>query len=719
MASRITMIVLIFSAASLAEVAFEDVLTDNAMPGWRVFGGSADAWNIENGILHCTGQGSGWMRSDRDYSDFILEFEYRLEPGGNSGVFLRAPKVGHISRVAMEVQILDDFAEKYENLQPAQYCGSVYKVIPATPRVGKPAGEWNRMRISLIGHHITVVHNRVTVVDGDGHSHPELLTRSARGPLGFQNHSSRVWYRNIRLANLTRGRETWYPEILTEKGSREHHLPDFSYAGYHWGEKDLPYRRAGHNLNVTDFGAMPNDGKDDTAGILAAMEAAHKVDGPVTVSFPRGRFVLREIVWIERGDIILRGAGNDPAGTVIEMGTHLGEMDLSRESELFRKQKEFNDKTGRDRFSPFSWMGGLIWSRLPGPQKSVFWNPEAFEIRGRPVTGRRGENRLTVTPDHAVQPGQSYRLLRYNKGEANSLLKHVFEWNGEFGSWIRTVPVHEDVTVAGVDGNTITLKEPLMHDIRPEWEPVLFDLRALNEVGIEYMRFECPGRKEYGGHHREAGYNVINLTNVRHGWIRDVSIDNADTGIKLGLCSNVTLQNVEFTDKIGSHYAIQMAMGCRNLIRYASADVKAIHTYSFNTGERGSVFTHCSGTEPHLDQHCGMNHQNLFDDIQVIHAKDGWSLFLHGGGSEYFPLHGAFNTFWNVRLHFDDPGPPDAVRPITAPSLPGPAVRLIGLTGNAPVAIEGYHPEPYIDGTNQPGLEVPSLYEYQLEHRLK
>ena len=575
------------------------------------------------------------------------------------------------------------------------------------------------MRIALDGDHITVVHNNKTIIDGDGHSHPELLNRSARGPIGLQNHRSKVWFRNIRLADLSElpDRESWRPEILSPDS--EHYLPDFSYAGYHWGEEPLPYRTSGTNIKVTDFGAVPNDSKDDTEAILKAVAKAHETEGPVAITFPCGNFILRDIMWIERSNLVIRGAGKDK--TVIKMATHLGKMNLSPEAALFENQKKFNDSTGRNDFSPFSWLGGLIWTHLPeGTTKTALHEGHDYEPLSLGIAGKRGQHTVTVKPGHTLEPGLSYRLVQYNKGPEDSLLKHLHEWDGPgFGSWIKTVPVHMDLTVTAIDGETVTLKEPLLHDLRPEWEPTFFELPCLTEVGIESLRFECPNRKSYGGHHKEKGYNPIYMTNVRHGWIRDVALDNADTGITLSLCSNVTVQTCSFTDKLGAHYAMQMAMGCRNLVHYVRADVKAIHTLSFNTGERGSVYTHCGLTMPRLDQHCGINHQNLFDDVQIIHAEPGWGLFIHGGGSEFFPLHGAFNTFWNVRLHFDDPSAHEQPIKILASSLPAPAARLVGFTGNAPVEIERYHPDPYIEGTNKPYLAVPSLYEYQLTKRLK
>ncbi len=59
--------------------------------------------------------------------------------------------------------------------------------------------------------------------------------------------------------------KNWWPEILSERDSVDVYLPDFSYAGYHWGEKQLPELKP--TMHVSDFGAIPDDEKDDTEAL--------------------------------------------------------------------------------------------------------------------------------------------------------------------------------------------------------------------------------------------------------------------------------------------------------------------------------------------------------------------------------------------------------------------------------------------------------------------
>src|SRR5260370_39243903 len=97
-----------------------------------------------------------WLGIECEYADFILRLDYRLKAAGNSGVYIRAPETGHISRVGMEIQILDDNAPQYAKLDFYQYTGSIYHVVAPTRRAGKPAEEWDSMEIRAAVRNVAV-----------------------------------------------------------------------------------------------------------------------------------------------------------------------------------------------------------------------------------------------------------------------------------------------------------------------------------------------------------------------------------------------------------------------------------------------------------------------------------------------------------------------------------------------------------------------------------
>ena len=165
---------------------------------------------VENGVLVCPADGGGNLFTEREYANFVLRFEFRLEPGGNNGVGIRSPLEGDPAYVAMEIQILDDEAEQYAGkLQPWQYHGSIYGVVPAKRGYTKPAGEWNSEEILCDGRHVRVTLNGEVIVDANLddvkdpavlEKHPGLARTS--GHIGFLGHGSRVEFRNIRLKEL-------------------------------------------------------------------------------------------------------------------------------------------------------------------------------------------------------------------------------------------------------------------------------------------------------------------------------------------------------------------------------------------------------------------------------------------------------------------------------------------------------------------------------------
>jgi len=177
------------------------------LTGWV---GSTQGYVVEDGVLVCLPEGGGLLRTEEQYSDFILRFEFRLTPNANNGVGLRFT-AGNPAYSGMEIQILDDSGDQYRNLQPYQYHGSIYGVVPSKRGHQKPVGEWNSEEIIANGRRITVILNGATIVDADldqvlaqgpadHQDHPGL--QNEKGYIGFLGHGSRVEFRNIRLKEL-------------------------------------------------------------------------------------------------------------------------------------------------------------------------------------------------------------------------------------------------------------------------------------------------------------------------------------------------------------------------------------------------------------------------------------------------------------------------------------------------------------------------------------
>jgi hypothetical protein len=191
-----------FKNIFVTELGHAAVFNGTDLAGWE--GADEDAakcWKVEEGQIVCTGQKGPWLRSQKEFGDFNLRLDYKLKPGGNSGVYVRVPADGnhHGDGAGVEIQVLDDKAERYKDLKPYQYTGSVYAIAPAKEHVGREAGQWNSLEIDVKGTRYRIIHNGVTIIDASDAEFPEIKGRRASGFLGLQNHSEEVWYKNLRL----------------------------------------------------------------------------------------------------------------------------------------------------------------------------------------------------------------------------------------------------------------------------------------------------------------------------------------------------------------------------------------------------------------------------------------------------------------------------------------------------------------------------------------
>ncbi len=153
----------------------------------------------------------GNLYTANEYSNFILRFEFQLTPGANNGLGVHAPLEGDAAYVGKEIQILDNTASVYANLQTYQYHGSVYGVIPAKRGFLKPVGQWNEEEVTVKGDNFKVVLNGEVILDGnvkeasvngtaDHKEHPGLERHT--GHIGFLGHGSELRFRNIRIKEL-------------------------------------------------------------------------------------------------------------------------------------------------------------------------------------------------------------------------------------------------------------------------------------------------------------------------------------------------------------------------------------------------------------------------------------------------------------------------------------------------------------------------------------
>jgi hypothetical protein len=195
-------------APAESEEGFQSLFDGKTLEGWT---GSTSGYVVEDGAIVCVPDKGGNLYTKEQFGDFVLRFEFKLTPGANNGLAIRSPLEGNAAYVGIELQVLDDTSDRYKDLQPWQYHGSVYGVVPAKKGSQKPVGEWNQQEVTCQGRHITVKVNGQTIVDADldqastpatvdGKDHPGL--KRDKGHIGFLGHGSRVEFRNLRVKTL-------------------------------------------------------------------------------------------------------------------------------------------------------------------------------------------------------------------------------------------------------------------------------------------------------------------------------------------------------------------------------------------------------------------------------------------------------------------------------------------------------------------------------------
>jgi hypothetical protein len=181
--------------------------------------GNKTGYVVEEGaiVAHPEHGGGGNLYTQDEYADFEFRFEFQLTPGANNGLGIRTPKEGDAAYVGMELQILDNEADIYKNLQPYQYHGSVYGVIPSKRGYHKPTGEWNQQEVIVKGSKVKVILNGAVILDGDineaskngtadHREHPGLKNKA--GHIGFLGHGDVVRFRNIRVKPIVADKKT-------------------------------------------------------------------------------------------------------------------------------------------------------------------------------------------------------------------------------------------------------------------------------------------------------------------------------------------------------------------------------------------------------------------------------------------------------------------------------------------------------------------------------
>lgn len=205
----------VLSAEELAQ-GFRLLFDGSTTLGWRGFrrAGMPDGWRAVEGALTRVGPGGDIITVDQ-FENFELRLEWKVEPGGNSGIFFRVVESSERAYFSgPEMQVLDD-ARHRDGASRLTSAGSNYGLHAAPAGIVRPAGQWNEVRLIVRGAHVEHWLNGVQVVSYELWSDEwrRLVAASKfaqwpeygmarRGHIALQDHGDRVYFRSIRIREI-------------------------------------------------------------------------------------------------------------------------------------------------------------------------------------------------------------------------------------------------------------------------------------------------------------------------------------------------------------------------------------------------------------------------------------------------------------------------------------------------------------------------------------
>ncbi|HEV8132286.1 MAG TPA: DUF1080 domain-containing protein [Acidobacteriota bacterium] len=175
------------------------------LSGWVLMGDTSTSFRADRGTIFCTGEGNypHWLRSKKEYENFVLRFEYMTPNWCEAGVLIHAPLYGRASKAGIKIHLRHD-----QITEGARSTGSIYDVLPPKVQAAKPEKQWNAMEVYVEWPILRVTLNGQLIQDVNMEQNDQLRWRLRRGYIGFQDIGQPIRYRNIQIRELP-SKEQW------------------------------------------------------------------------------------------------------------------------------------------------------------------------------------------------------------------------------------------------------------------------------------------------------------------------------------------------------------------------------------------------------------------------------------------------------------------------------------------------------------------------------
>lgn len=495
----------------------------------------------------------------------------------------------------------------------------------------------------------------------------------------------------------------------TENPNSHTNIPNCSYAGYHYGECNLPDAHGKiYNVRKAPYLAKGDYSVDDTESIRNAIKDAELSGGGI-VYLPDGNYKCSGPLFINGDNVVLKGESQD--STIIHFTKSLSEGYAPNFT---------SDKDGDINQIMWSWAGGNIW--ITPKSKNTYLERNFDNINELWLKGSdsymadkeawnttvkladviseedRGSFTFTVNDPSDIKEND-FISIRYKNTDDWSLMKFFtgdssfadnYNWNKGTG-WIN--PKNREfvdwvVQVDKIDGNLITLKQPLRIPLKKVWEPQIMALGDfIQESGVTNLTillerdYECHYDEKnwrYENHNKEKGWNGLYFNNAINCFVKDVTVLDSETGAGTSASKNITFSGISIKGK-NKRRSTHHGLTCRRqsqdilfenfeLLNYGQFD-HGINVEDFSMGNvwhNGIVINGCFDTHRLIPSECIRT--NIKVDVEG----------RYGGAGEAGPQIGSRFVHWNIEILGDKDK-------TIIPSEIMPEGALVGIIGATPV----------------------------------
>ncbi len=447
-------------------------------------------------------------------------------------------------------------------------------------------------------------------------------------------------------------------------GADDNLLLDYSYAGYNHGES-APLENYGYTeYNITDYGAVANDGKSDRAAFLAMVEAATGVefveyDNSVTIPsknkanavlyIPEGEFILHSAednftnaagktfsrtIGIRAGNIILKGAGRDKTRILMTDPMLPTDPAVMYSSPLMIDFKHWSGLSSYD--TPAIVTNSAAKGTFSVEVASVAGISEGDYVCLYVLNNDDDFVRAELEPHNDDPYRATWDIV--NKG-------------------VEVIDFHQ---VASIEGNIVTFVEPLMHEVitGKGWEIKKYP--HYSEVGVEDLTFVGMAKsdfKHHGSWEDDGAYKPLGFTRATNSWLRRVGFESTSEACTFQSCANISAYDIVFSGNRG-HAAVRSAGSSRVFIgatvdqtRGPLANNTSViqenagnyHAVGVSKQSMGAVlWRNTWGVDACFESHATQPRATLIDC-----CDGGWIHGRQGGDNIQMPNHLADLTVWN------------------------------------------------------------------------